>query len=156
MPDNVLVATLNKPQPKEAPKKEVKDTAVENRDIPQVKVDVKPPFTQYEKMEGKPYTVDFFKLDGWDFINEDGKDIDKVVDKVLTIEDYVKGEIKRLKLEDSVGSYKEIIDRIQDELHISKNTEKSSRLERIFLYMKLLKKQHQLDQRRREILNGTK
>ena len=149
-----LVAVLRTDMPKE---KEVSTPSpkvqIINPDekLP-IETEVKPPLSAYKKINGKPYSAEYFGIDGWEFLSEEGRDLDGVIKKVNTIEDYVKTEIEDKKLNDETASYDEIIERLKGIIGIGKNEKKESRLERIYLYVQLLNKQHALDKKRSELL----
>jgi len=115
--------------------------------------EIEPPFSAYEKIKGKPYSAEFFKITEWDMLNDD-LDIDKKKDKVKLIESWIKEKIEGSNLEDSLEAYRELMKRYFDELNIGKTEKNSSKLERVYLYLKLAKKQSDLDRRRREIIDN--
>jgi len=147
-----LVAVLKSNEQVEAEKPRVNNTEklVEVKELPVLKSETQPALSIYEKINNKPYTVDYFKLNDWDLIKEN--DLFKKMPMINTIENYIKDEIKRLDLKDEISSYEEIIDRIKSTLNISKNEKNDSKLNRVYLYMKLMKKQRELDKKRGEIL----
>ena len=116
---------------------------------------IDPPLSIYEKENGKPYTADYFKIIGWELL-EGEYDIDKIRDKVHLIEEWIRDKIKNSNLEDSLESYKNIMERYFNELNIGKTEKNESKLERIYLYLQLLKKQKKIDDERRELIDSYK
>jgi len=113
-----------------------------------------PPLSVYNKINGKPYSVDFFDIKEWDLINGDMPDFEDKIKKVNLIEDYIGDEIDEYNLEDSVESYQNLIDKYIKILDIKPTEKSESKLERVYLYLELMAKQKKLDKRRREILDG--
>lgn len=130
-----------------------KTTGEEVKDKVDQPTKTEPPFSAYEKLQGKPYSVDYFKVDNWEALVGEF-DIDKTRDKVKFIEDYISNKIKDLKLEDSVASFKDLMERYKEELNIGKTEKNTSKLDRIYSYLKLMKKQNELDKRRRELIGN--
>ena len=133
-----------------------KEPAEKVDDFVSSKVDIKPPLSAYDKITGKPYSVEYFKIDEWDNIDEDVPDVFDKKAKVKFVEDWVKERIKKLNLEDSIESYDEIMNQYKQELNISKTEKNESKLDRIYSYFKLLAKQAKLDKQRRELFGISK
>lgn len=111
------------------------------------------PFSAYEKIKGKPYSVEYFDIVEWTLL-DDETDVDNKREKVKTIEEFIKHEIRNKNLNDSISSFKELLNKYKAELNISENEKESSKLERLYLYLKLIKKQRDLDKKRQEIIGG--
>jgi hypothetical protein len=134
------VAETKAEKPSEAPK------------IPE-KVDTEPPLSIYEKMKGVPYTAEHFGLTQYMEIDPE-MDVKDYKGKAKEIDRWISDRIKENKLEDTLESYKSYIDRYKSELGIAKTLKNEEKVERIYAYIKLLKKQHTIDERRRELLDG--
>ena len=113
--------------------------------------EVVPPLSIYEKMRGKPYSAEYFKIDVWDELTDE-LDIDGLKGKARTVDEWIREKIKREKLEDNVDTYKTVLEQYKDELNIHKTLRNDEKLDRIVKYIALLKKQRKLDERKRELL----
>ena len=98
------------------------------------------PLDLYEKEHGHPYTVESLNIFFWDALNPE-VDVHSVMPAVRKIEKYITGEIKENRLTPTVGSYKEIMQRIKDALDMSDNEMIESKIERVRMYVDLMNKQ---------------
>jgi hypothetical protein len=117
---------------------------------------IEPPFSDYEQVKGKPYSVDYFKIGFWNELSPE-LDVSGIKGKVKTIEKYVNEEIKRLGFNNEVSNYDDIISGIKSALHINHNEQIEQQLTKIHDYIKILRKQHKAEEERRafvEAFNG--
>ena len=110
-----------------------------------------PPLSAYEKVEGKPYSVEHFKVDNWDIL-DDTTDITNLRGKIKTIESFINRVIGEDDLEDSLETYKNIMDQYNKTLNIKSNEKTSLKIERLSSYFNLLNKQKDLEEKRRKLL----
>lgn len=90
-----------------------------------------PPFSIYENIRKHPYSVEYFELGPeWEYRNHPKE--------IAFIEDFVKGEIKAFRLTDSIDSYKEIIDSLENKIGRRENEKPWSRLDRLTSYIRAL------------------
>ena len=152
---NIVSVLKDSPEGKAIIAEQTKASVAQNIDKPnsepvndhvetQSKID--PPFSIYEKEKGTPYTAEYFKLPAWELAEK----------KIKVIEKWIKNKIEKNNLEDTLDSYRYFIDRYFDELNIGKTEKGGSKLDRVYNYINLLDKQEKLDNRRREILNGSR
>jgi hypothetical protein len=104
-----------------------------------VKSEIKaePPLAEYRNLRGRPYTVDYLKVNGWN----PKTPIPHVIEGVDAIEKYVMGEIKDKNLMPTISSYKEIMDKVKSYLGHSDNENPDHFLERVSKYIELMTKQ---------------
>lgn len=121
--------------------------------VTKTKTDLEPPLDAYSEVKGIPYTVKYFDIDYW---KELTPELDKqgVFGKVKDIEKFVKDEIKHKNFNNSVESYKEIMDKIKLTLGVNKNEDTESALSRIHAYIKMLAKQRAIQKDLSEMIYG--
>ena len=98
------------------------------------------PLDMYEQEKGHPYTVDSLGIFFWDALSPE-VDVHNVLPTVKKIEKYVADEIQDNRLNYTVGSYKEVMQRIKDALEMSDNEMIESKVERVKMYVNLMNKQ---------------
>jgi len=100
-----------------------------------VNVDIEPPFTQYEKIHNKPYTVDHFQLgDTWtDKYGGFQKEID-------VIEGYLRQRINTGEVQDDTKAVKEHLKKVYKLCNIDKNERVTMQIEKLAAYMEFLNK----------------
>ena len=113
--------------------------------------EVTPPLPEYQSVRGHPYTVEFFKMDTWDAYNN-MTDVDHVKDRIQDIETYVQNEIKVHNLENTVDSYKEIMNKVVSGLSLSDNEMPDSKILKIANYVMAVNGQRARNAKRKEIL----
>jgi hypothetical protein len=141
VPEPAPKAKVDKPIVKVAPSKEDRVSRVE------------PPASIYERINKKPYLVDALNLENWELLQGEF-DTEGIRDKVARVEKYILGRIKDRKLEDTLDSYRQILERFYGELSIGKNLKREEKLDRLDKWVGLLKKQEALDKRRDDIIKG--
>jgi hypothetical protein len=91
-----------------------------------------PPLSLYEQARHRPYSADYFGLgsewEHWNFPKE-----------FQSIEEFVKGEIKSQVLNDSVDSYKEIVEGLENKIGKRENERVWHRLDRLVSYINAVK-----------------
>lgn len=101
--------------------------------------EVQPPLSLYKTANGVPYSVKFFDVKEYSELNG-LLDVDKMIDKVSSIEKYVKEYIKDHHLEDTTESYDYIMKEIFNKLKINEHETTVSKLKRVTSYIKMLEK----------------
>lgn len=115
--------------------------------------DIQPPLDKYSEVKGQPYSVDYFGIDYYKALNGE-LDVNKIIPKIKDIEKFVKDEIAAKKYDNTIESYKDIIDNIKSLIGINKNVLPEIALSRVSEYIKLLNKQRGIEKKRTELLNG--
>ena len=73
------------------------------------------PYSDYKMENGKPYIADHYELgDNWEIFNEE----------ISTIEDYVKRQMEKGEMSNSINAVKDLIKKME-KLHNLKNEERS-------------------------------
>lgn len=101
---------------------------------------VEPPFTSWEGEKGKPYLVEYFGLgDLW-------KDrVGGFEDEIKTINLYLENEISNGKIDDSVGSIKELMKRMEKESNIEKTDRTVVKIAKLAAYTEFLYKTRDIE-----------
>ena len=118
------------PDQVEVRKEMVEDRKKAGKPVDEVEVLLKdPPLSLYEQARKKPYSAEYFELgDTWDNWN--------TPKEFQVIEEFVKGEIKSQVLNDSVESYKEIVENLENKIGKRENERVWHRLDRLVSYIK--------------------
>ena len=134
---------------------EVRETLLEERSKEGKPVDEAitekkvPPLSLYEHINKRPYSADYFGIahmwERWNFPKE-----------LAAIEDFVKGEIKGQVLNDSVESYKEIVENLENKIGKRANERIWHKLDRIVTYINAIKnfRKWEAIKRKMEEFNG--
>lgn len=102
-------------------------------DRPQISLNAKPPFSQYEHMEGEPYSVKFFSLEGYKLgMNPE---LDGLRDKAGQVEQWARAEINRRGLEDSTEVFEFLVSEVREKLGLTQHTHKLTQLEKLHDYI---------------------
>lgn len=95
--------------------------------------DVEPPYLDYQSVNKKPFSVDYFELgDLWD--DPDGG----FADEVSTVENYFKQLIESGEIENSPSAVKNKLKQIEKTVNTSKDERKVVRLGTIASYLRFL------------------
>lgn len=110
-----------------------------NKLVPRgVDVDVNPPFTEYEKMEGKPYLVEHYELGTmW---NRGDMYSDAFNSEVLAINTYLEHMISKGEVNNTIESVKNELKRIEKMINVKKDARKSMRIGLVAEYANFLLK----------------
>jgi hypothetical protein len=100
---------------------------------------IEPPLSLYQKDKGTPYSVKFFNIKEYDELSG-LLDVDKMIDKVGSIEKFIKDYIKEHNFEDTTESYDYIIKDIFNKLKINEHETTISKLKKVTNYIKMLSK----------------
>ena len=93
---------------------------------------IEPPFTNYESVHHKPFTVDYFELGS--FWNQDNA----YSQEVKTVETFIQNQILMGKVDNSLKAVKEYMKDIEKLAGIKSFERQTSKMERIISYMKSL------------------
>ena len=123
--------------------KKVVQKAPADKGVPRgIETDVEPPFTEYEKLEGKPFLVDHYELGSlW---NEGDMYSHGFADEVGDINTYLKHSIAQGDVNNTLDSVKGELKRIEKMVNVDKNSRKSMRLELVAEYVKFLLKSYNI------------
>jgi len=104
------------------------------------KTTVEPPFLDYEKVNGRPYLVDHFKLgDSW-------KDkMGGFEGEIKTIDGYLANQIKYGKIDNSVEAVKGALKKIEKMCGADKTERTTMRIEKMAAYAEFLNKTMDID-----------
>ena len=120
------------PQP--TSKEETKPGVASGMQTPEMKEEIKnppkePPFTYYERLRGRPYSVDYFNLGlNWWFSN--------FPQEIETIEGFVRDEIQKYSLENSTQSYRDILAKLESVIGIKPTERGWKKMDRLVGYIK--------------------
>ena len=98
----------------------------------QVPTEVEPPYSEYKKKNGKPYSVDYFELGRyWDHGELYNKEID-------SIESYISHQVEIGEINNTLDSVKKAMKKIEKMINLDKEDRKASRVGRVAAYMEFL------------------
>lgn len=124
--------------PVEAPPTPLAEVNAQNdAGISVVDTGVKPPLSEYTRINNHPYTIDYFKM-------KDFQGLGMLYEahykpKIEAIENFVNGEIQHNRLIPTTDSYDQVMEKIFKYLEISKNDMPDKALEKILIYAKMTK-----------------
>lgn len=144
--DNIFIGGKIEPSKVEVQEKPEKKDDSSLHNVP----DITPPLTEYESLKGHPYSVDFFNIDFWGALTQ-ATDVDNVKGNIKQIEQYVQGEIASRKLENTTGSYHEIINEITLQMSLSPNEQVENKLIKVSKYIKLINLQREFEEKSSKI-----
>ena len=101
---------------------------------------IDPPLPLYQEAKGVPYSVKYFNIDIWEALTP-MLDVDHIRDKVDQIEQFVQDEITIRKYENTIESYREIMDKLLSGLHLSPNELPDSKVNKASKFIELVIKQ---------------
>jgi hypothetical protein len=102
------------------------------------------PFSQYSAFNQVPYSVNFFKVDNYEHLN-DITDIDGIRGKIETIENYIMKQIEENNLQDKLTTYNDIIESFMESIGIDKNETDISKLFKISKYIGMVGRKSPMD-----------
>ena len=128
-------AVVRTRQPKVKPKAEVE---IKEEVEPEVQVgkasDVEPPFTDYKAVKHKPFTVDYFKLDGnWEDKTGGFKQ------EIEALEAYVKSRIEQGQLNNTLEAVKKFYKKVEKMSQADRTERVTMRISKMAAYIKFLK-----------------
>ena len=133
-----VVETPKEPTPPVKPNDVIIDSPVEAKESPDLENLL--PLDRYTADKGQPYTANYLGIFFYPALTKE-LDVNGILPSVKRIEQFVAEEIEERRLTNTVGSYKEIMDRIKAELQISDNAVIESKIEKIEAYIKVLEQQ---------------
>lgn len=95
---------------------------------------------RYSEDNGQPYTADYLGIYFYSALTPE-LDVNGIVDSVRQIESYISEEIAEYRLTHTVGSYKEVMDRVKKAIGISENETIESKIDRIKIYINAMNEQ---------------
>jgi hypothetical protein len=120
--------------------------------IKEMKEEVKPPpkippLSLYERLRGRPYSSEYFDLgnhwERWNFPKE-----------ITTIEDFVRGEIKKFKLNDSVESYHAILGTLEQRIGTRPTERVWHKMDRLVSYIRAITNERKWSERKASFEKG--
>ena len=144
-----LVASVLNEMAQQAPAEPVSTEKVDT--VPTVPSTAEPPLSKYTEIKGKPYTAEYLDIHFWDSLTPE-LDVDNTGKNVGMIEEYVAKEIDKRNLEDTVGSYREIMDEIKSFLNISANEKVEGRIDRYANYINMRNRQAKEEARHEKLM----
>ena len=118
-------------------------------------VNVETPLSQYQAVHQTPYTVKFFELDDYGFLN-DLTDVNDIRLNVKTIEEYVYHQISTKDLYDTTAVYADLLNELFEKMGLDKNERMDSRLAKTAKYIELLSRSKTTQERRKELIRRQK
>lgn len=119
--------------PKVAQQESVSGKEVDNKKIQGHDSEIDPPYTDFERVKGHPYTVDYFELgDLWDRPEGSFKK------EVSLIEEYLTNKINTGKMGNNREAVKKELKRIEKLVDVDKTDRKITRIETIAAYVEFL------------------
>lgn len=103
--------------------------------------DIEPPLLNYQEIKGRPYTVDFFKLDFWGALTPE-TDVEGFRGKVHAIEQHVQSEILKRQFESTTDSYREIMNEMIMGMNLSPNELSESKVSKVAKFITSLTTQN--------------
>lgn len=129
---------LSVPFQKASVTKIAEEQRASNFDRPQIALNPTPPFTQYEHMEGSPYAMKYFGIEGLQLgLNPE---LDGLKDSALQLEQWARAEIKNRGLEDSTQVFEFLVTEVREKLGLTQYTNKLTQLEKISEFIRGQKK----------------
>ena len=98
------------------------------------------PLDRYLEDNKKPYTADYLGIFFYPALTAE-LDVNGILPAVQEIEDYISQEITDRRLTNTVGSYKEVMEKVKKEIKLSENEKIESKIDRIKLYIDLMNKE---------------
>ena len=98
------------------------------------------PLDRYLEDNKKPYTADYLGIFFYPALTKE-LDVNGILPAVQEIEDYISQEITDRRLTNTVGSYKEVMEKVKKEIEMSENEKIESKIDRIKLYISLMNEQ---------------
>lgn len=81
----------------------------------------------FQELEKKPFTVKFMDLD----LYYDDESFTEVREQAAELDEFIKGVIKQRGMNDSAGSYQEVVEALYKQIGKSKNEDKTQSLKRL-------------------------
>lgn len=105
-----------------------------------LKSNIEIPFSQYNKINGKEFSNEYFQSD---------------LDLSL-IESYVLTQINKQGLEDTIASYEQVIKELFNDIGLTENHTNEAKIDKILKYFELTQRNKSKDDRRREMIKRAK
>jgi hypothetical protein len=133
-----VVEAPKEPTPPIKPNDVIIDSPAEAKESPDIENLL--PLDRYAADKGQPYTADYLGIFFYPALTEE-LDVNGILPSVKRIEQFITEEIEERRLTNTVGSYKEIMNAIKEELHMSDNEVIESKIEKIEAYITALEQQ---------------
>jgi hypothetical protein len=126
-----METTFSKPT---QPEVDIDDSSIDSGIRAEGKTKVEPAFSIYKQVNKIPYTAKYF--------NVERSEIPMINGTLNRIEDYVKSQIERRGLEDTLESYNNVMQEIFEAMGMEKTLRSDIRLDKIVKFLELLNRNY--------------
>jgi chromosome segregation ATPase len=102
---------------------------------------VEAPFSAYADLKGHSYSSEFFNIDNAQNAND-----------IEILEGYVQSQINSQKLNDTLASYKQVLESLFEKIGLTENHQLDVKFNKVVKYIQLLGRNKTKDERRRELI----
>lgn len=102
---------------------------------------VEAPFSVYADLKGHSYSSEFFNIDNAQFSKEIG-----------ILEGYIQSQINSQKLNDSLASYKQVLESLFDKIGLTENHQLDVKFNKVVKYIELLSRNKTKEEKTRELI----
>jgi len=137
-----------KPEVKEDPKAvEKRDPIVESTPQPEKKIE--------EEKPDKPYSADYFEVSSWpDMLLDSKLDVDGIVDKIVSIDKFIKFQLLLDGRKDNSKSHNEILKKIEKSIGLKSTHKSHERVIRVFNFIDTVRRAREEADRKSAMLRS--